>query len=191
MDSSGSIIDPKYESINTLVHELSGPWSSSEVRQHLTAETLDHLSNEYNKIQRNTKWRVLLAILNLEQEDQLQLKGSINNLLDVADQDEDQWVKTTAALVRRWLHGSEANTQYLDGLMEDTMKEIASIATQKSDQIEETPYFEPMELAFLKKDLLPPELQEDEVFNTNPHFQVDFEALERLTSDDKEGFRKR
>ncbi|CAM9755125.1 unnamed protein product [Heterosigma akashiwo] len=100
-------VDPRNESLTTVIKKLSGPWTSCDIKEHLVSETLNHIRNEYDKIQKNAKWRLLLALLTLEPHEREQLGESLPNLLDATDQDTDQWVQVISQMVRRWLQGPQ------------------------------------------------------------------------------------
>eukprot|EP00035_Acanthoeca_spectabilis_P032152 m.17422 g.17422 ORF g.17422 m.17422 type:complete len:565 (+) comp5186_c0_seq1:176-1870(+) len=129
---------------------LAGAWSAATVGTQLTPATLDNLAECFRNLESTVKTRVLLGLLSLRYRDVERLSAHILPVLERADEDADEWVKTICHLARQYVTtGVIDPTDSLgSSVLAAAIRSIESVAPEQS-------HYLPVSVRYLNPSVLP------------------------------------
>ena len=86
-------------------------WSAGGLSSLLTSEVLRNTYNCFKTLDARVRLKLLLAFIEIRRRNQESLKEELNMVISLALQDEDEWVRMIACILRDYPYSSEF---YLD-----------------------------------------------------------------------------
>lgn len=155
-----------------LSSKLEEAWSSEKICSSLTTETLTAIRNKFSSLETSIKLRTLFSLLGLRKKLLDELNEPIKKLLEVASQDDDEWVRVVASILPILLSFSDssmASNAIPPFSISDNVNVFAKTFQGLSHFLEQNdfaPQFSPLESCYLSSSVF-----ELPAYATqNPHF---------------------
>ena len=152
---------------------LQEPWTAHLVSRQLNTKTIDDIADNFSRYGMKVALRVLISTLNMDAKRRSECADALKRLLDVAAcDDQNEWVRIVAAIVRMRLDGTRDGDGASTNSLDETGDKILSMVKQSfvtsesttssssskagnKDPLKEEPtfYFQPLELAYLSPEL--------------------------------------
>jgi len=149
-----------------LTSKLEEPWSSQKITSYITSDFLQNIKPRFSTLDTAIKTRFLLSFVNLKKKTLLELEKDITDILQIAQQDEDEWVQVMAKI----LSAISKEKQIFDAdlLNNEVFQNMRTDLSQELTQFGEL-QFCPLEYLYLSNKLIP---TLPSVLTTNTHFKL-------------------
>ncbi|TMW65947.1 hypothetical protein Poli38472_003712 [Pythium oligandrum] len=120
-----------------LVHKLKNEWSSCELGEQLTRDKIAESLSSFLHLETPVKVRLLLAFLSMRKEDVEASKVVMNDLIALAEEDSEEWVKIGAGIVKQYLFlstGEATSGSFLHEQLEKASAAVLKAVDEKKDR---------------------------------------------------------
>ena len=150
----------------SLQKKLASAWSAWCISRTLTLSLIEDVYNNFSKLEKKVKMRILLSLISLDVAKKNELSKSIKRLLKIAcEEDEEKWVSITAGMVYdRLFRVSSVSIADPDGILTNANLALESNAEKSMERLielsssdtasEATFYFQPLEFRYISSSAL-------------------------------------
>ena len=99
---------------NWLNNKLEDSWSSEKISSYISSKLLELIKNKFIFLETPIKLRILISFLTLKKKNILEMKNEIQDIIQLSQKDEDEWVRIISLLIQYIIYQEKNKNNYLN-----------------------------------------------------------------------------